>query len=368
MGKGTACESSHNGDRSLRCLDGGGADNRRSVKRVARGNGPAAALDTVGIAFAIEPDFDRIGCTHTVVNEGTPEEQHRFNRKLEGGGFIGTGIGGMCWAEASLPKRVDGSNWQAVELDQAVEVLRELYGEACRYVSPEPARDGHRFEASKVVRLDLVRDFDQVRSMGFVLDGLAGVPQRGGWKVARHADPERGRAETLAVGPKSWRCTLYDKHAEQEAAPEGRLRFEARLHAEQLRSVGAREHGGTVRVVGDLAEEKLSALRRWKFDQVGFGREVVAVGRVQEVVFQPVEAGSKRDRNGLSKAEQRALWAYLTAGARGVDIGMSHATESKYRRIAADLGITLAAPELLDEGRITLSLDYDRGCEVLRAA
>lgn len=278
------------------------------------------------------------------------------------------GVGGMCWAEASLPKRVDGENWQAVDLRQAQELILELYREACEYVIPDRARDGHRLERSKVVRLDLVRDFQGVRSMGFLLDGLAGVPQRGGWKVARHADPERARAETLAVGPKSWRCTLYDKHAETEQAPPGQLRFEARLHAEQLRSAGARANGGNVRVLADLEDEKLERLRRWKFEQVGFDREVVAVGRVQEVVFQPLVPGSKTDANGLTKAQQRALWAYLTAGARGVDIGMSKNTLSKYRRLAADLGITLASEELLDEGRITLSLDYDRGTEVLRAA
>lgn len=348
--------------------ESGSAHNARYGKGRSRGFDPPAQLDTVGIAFAIQEEFDCVGVTHTIVNSGTAEEQHRFNRKLPGGGFIGMGVGGMCWAEASLPKRVDGQNWQAVGLGQALELVAELHREACEFVEPDRVRDGHRVEASKVVRLDLVRDFEGVRSLGFVLDGLAGSQQRGGWKVARHADPERARAETLAVGPKSWRCTLYDKHAESPEAPPGQLRFESRLHAEQLRSAGARDHGGHVRVLADLGEDKLQSLRRWKFEQVGFDREVVAVGRVQELVFSPLLPGSKRDQHGLTKAEQRALWAYLTAGARGVDIGMSHNTAGKYRGIARRLGITMAAGELLDEGRITLRLDYDRGQEVLTAA
>lgn len=153
-------------------------------------------------------------------------------------------------------------------------------------------------------------------------------------------------------------------------APEGQLRYEARLRAKQLRSAGALAHGGHVRIVADVQEEKCRELRRWMFDRVQFGREVVAVGRVQEMVFQDVDPVTKRDPNGMTKAQQRALWAYLTAGARGVDIGMSRNTQARYKRLASQVGVTLAATaaEFLDETRMTLHLDYEQGTEVLVAA
>jgi hypothetical protein len=312
-----------------------------------------------------------MGGTHQIINEGTPEESHRWRRQLPSGGFIGMGVGGMCWAEASLPKFVSESseNIEALDLEAAIAAVTKLHSEAIEFVTPDTSRGGHDVGAAKIVRLDLVRDFDDVHSMTQLLDGLAGVQQPARCKVKRHADPERARAQTLTVGPLAWHCTLYDKAAETKGrAPDGRLRFEARLHQEQLRSEGAKRHGGHVNVVEDLDETKLRSLRKWMFNRVGFDREVVAVGRVQQLVFADVDPVTKVDRNGMTKAQQRTLWAYLTAGQRGVDIGMSRHTKLKYRRLSEQLGITMSPEQLIDESRFTVALDFDRGTEILRAA
>ena len=169
-----------------------------------------ARYDTVGIAFPITEDFDTEGTSVSISRFGTADESYKYNRKLEGGGFLGTGVGGMAWAEASLPKRASESNVDGVTTPELHELLVELHREACAFVEPDRSRDGHRVDMAKVVRLDLVRDFHGVRSAPYLLDGLSMVPQGGRAKVSRHPDPDYRRAETLSVGCGGWRATLYD--------------------------------------------------------------------------------------------------------------------------------------------------------------
>lgn len=324
--------------------------------------GPPAGLDTVGISVPVK-DWDDTGCTVSIANHGTPEECRTFRRKLDGGGFAAWGIGDVAWLEASLPKRKGEGNVEAVGTTEAIELIAHMHEEASGFLGFDKVRDGHRFEMSKVVRLDLVRDFDGVQSPSFILDGLAQVPVIGRSKRRRFADAERNRAQTLTVGPlKAWAATLYDKHEEtlgkSYEAPEGRVRFETRLRSDVLTSVFAREHGGHVVQVMDLEEEKLQGLRRGMFERVGFDREVQAMGRLAEVVLAA---------EGLTDAERRGLWAYLTLAPYGGDLGYSRNTERKYRRMAADLGVVMMDPRT--EGpNVTVQLDYDRGREVTRVA
>lgn len=320
---------------------------------------PPAQLDTVGISVPIR-DADTLGATHTVVHEGTPEEMHTYRRKLDGGGFMAWGKGDVAWLEASLPKRLDPdgrSNVEAVNLDQAREALTDLHREAGNVVEFDQERDGHRVELARVVRLDTVRDFDDVMSTPYLLDGLSNVQVKGRAKSRRFADGDRNRAQTLTVGPmKAWAATLYDKHEETMGkAPPGRLRFEARLRKDVLGSQWAKAHGGNVVQLVDVTEEKMQTLRRGMFERVGFDREVTAMGRLVEVV----------NRAELSPEERRNLWAFLTLGPAGGDLGFSRPTERKYRRMAEDLGVVLADWKAPD---VTIALDYDRGREVTRVA
>jgi hypothetical protein len=318
-------------------------------------------LDTVGISVPVA-DYDPTGCTVSIRNAGTPEETRTFRRKLDGGGFAAWGIGDVVWLEASLPKRAGEDNIEAVNTSDAVELIAAMHEEAGSFIEYDQARDGHRFEFSKVVRLDLVRDFDGVQSPGFILDGLAQVPVTGRSKRRRFADGERNRAQTLTVGPmKAWAATLYDKHEETlgkaHVAPEGRVRFETRMRSDVLTSVWAKQHGGHVRQVMDLEEVKLERLRRGMFERVGFDREVQAMGRLVEMV----------NDADLTARQRRELWAYLTGGPFGLDLGFARDAERRYRRLAADLGVVMVDP--LTEGpNVTVQLDYDQGREVTRVA
>jgi hypothetical protein len=319
-------------------------------------------LDTVGISVPVA-DYDPTGCTVSIRKAGTAEETRTFRRKLDRGGFAAWGIGDVVWLEASLPKRKGDDNIEAVSTSEAWELLADMHEEASSFIEYDQARDGQRFETSKVVRLDLVRDFDGVQSPGFILDGLAQVPVTGRSKRRRFADGERNRAQTLTVGPmKAWAATLYDKHEETlgkaHVAPEGRVRFETRLRSDVLTSVWARDNGGQVRQVMDLEDVKLEQLRRGMFERVGFDREVQAMGRLAEVVLAAED---------LTAAERRGLWAYLTLAPYGGDLGYSRMTERKYRRLAEDLGVVMIDPRT--EGpNVTVQLDYDQGREVTRVA
>jgi hypothetical protein len=316
-----------------------------------------ATVDTVGIAFPVE-DFDTVGCTVNVSGYMTEAETFKYSRKLAGGGFLATGVGHMGWVEASLPKRIDGENWQAVDIGTGLELLADMYDE-CRQWCDIPT--GHSFDESRVVRLDLVRDFHGLDNPTAILDGLAVIDQPGRNKVRRFADPSSNRSETLRVGPRAWGCTLYDKHVETGgAAPTGQLRFEARLHRPQLSSVFARKTSGHVRQVADLVRADhdrdsdggaslLRATRAW-FERVGFDRECTT----SDVLSARIAALD------LRAAVKAGLWTYLTAPS--IVSSWTRPTVYKYRHLADDLNL---AP--VDAGRSdVIRLDFDT-CQLVAA-
>lgn len=314
---------------------------------------PAGRLDTVGLAFDVSPDVDVTGATVTVLDYGEPTQRVLSRRRLGGGGFLSVS-GGRAWVEASLPKRVGDGNVEALAVGAAKDAAFELYCEALGFVVP--VGEGKEFDRCKVVRLDPVRDFDDVSHVGELLDGLAAVPRDLRYKSRRFADPERNRAESLRVGPKSWGAQLYDKCVETGGvAAEGRLRFETRLHSEQLRSDWAARRGCVVREIGDLSEGKVRAMTHASFERVGFDREVV--GRAS--VWQKVGA------SGLSRRQQAELWTFLTAP--GAAESMHRSARYRYRDLAASLGVTMAAAS--DEAKdVLVRLDFESGREVCRVA
>lgn len=310
------------------------------------------SFDTVGIAFRIS-DFEREGCDVQVKNYGKATESYRYSRRLDGGGFLATGAGNSAWVEASLPKRISEDNVTPVGLDQALDVLEALHMQALEYVEVDAAAS---FLDAKIVRLDMVRDFHEVKDVTGILDGLAAVEQPGRVKVRRFADPARGAAETLRVGPKAWGATLYDKYRETVGrAPIGSLRFETRLHQEQLTSTFGRNSGGHLRVVEDMighdgqGEQRMAGLSRAWFGRAGFDRAVLAGTRLQNAVLEAED---------LTAAARGGLWAYLTLP--GYAQTLSAPTRRKWRRIAEGCGLTPASFDAGDRPRV-LYLDYEAG-------
>lgn len=339
-----------------------------------------AGVDTVGVSFPIR-DADLVGATVSTVGFGTPEESQTYRRQLPGGGFIAWGIGDHAWVEASLPKRVGDHNVESLPADQAVEAIRDLYGEALNYVEAyngdhvysragddRPRLLPRSWQTANVKRLDLVRDFDGVTAIDSLLNGLATVKQNGRSKVRRFADADRGLAETLRVGPKSWAATLYDKYAESSnyvdspyCAP-GRLRFEARLRSPQLRSKDAQNIHATIAHVSDITDERVQTMTARTFQRVGFDREVA--GSAQLAVA--INTATDVDGDPLSSREKRELVGYLAARAMGIELDFSSNTERKYRRLAQRLGLVLTDDTLSES--FTARLDFQSGTQVLTAA
>lgn len=318
-------------------------------------------VDTVGLSFPVA-DVDLVGTTATVSRYGTGEESLTFRRQLEGGGFLATGVGGTCWVEASLPKRV--GLWQALEPSAVPEVLDGLFSEACQFVTPRRADvDGIRIERSwrnsKVVRLDVVRDFSGVTGFSQLLDGLAAIRQPGRAKVRRYRDSDKNQAETLRVGPKgTWAATLYDKASETDGlAPPGSVRFEARLRSAFLRSKAAEPVVGRWRVTGSRIDDRLvEGLCRERWRHVGFGRTVSGTGSFVERI----------NASDLSPREKRDLTAYICARALGIDLQFSRNTEGKYRRLAASLGVTVSLEDL--DHVVSARLDLESGTQAVEGS
>jgi hypothetical protein len=264
-----------------------------------------------------------------------------------------------AWAEASLPKRVGGENVTALDVAPALEVLHGLYVEAQEFCTVDRTRNGHHFELARIVRMDPVRDFDNVSQIGPLLDGLAGVPGRDKrHKVRRFQDSERNAAESLRVGPKAWGNQLYDKWAETLGkAPKGQLRMEGRLHREQLTSEWAKGLRAIMRQVGDVTAEKVERTSRALFERSGFDREVAGVAAAAERVF------SLED---VRPIEQAMLWAFLTAP--GFAASMGKDSRRKYRLLSEHVGLVVGQVLDAEAPPLMVRLDYDEGTEVLRVA
>lgn len=283
--------------------------------------------------------------------------------RLPGGGFVATGIGGLAWVEASLPKRSQGQNVEAIPVARVRDEVEALVEEARAFVECEPFvvkevdREGvvRTFSAAnpKVVRLDLVRDFQLVEPslLATLLDGLASVPQGRRAKVQRFADGKSGRAETLRVGPGAWAATLYDKHSESGGlAAKGHLRAEFRLRARQLRSSRVTAAGGEIYSLDDLNHERGEVVRKMWWDLVGFGSWVGARNDIWGALA----------TTGLSDRGKLFFVGWYTARRDGQDLQVSDKTERRFRQILKQLQLGSG------EGR-RVRLNYETGCEEVAA-
>lgn len=309
----------------------------------------------MSISFPVT-DFEVAGAQVIgVVDDAGQCQQARYSRKILGGkASLLYGAGATAKVEASLPKVLGGDNVQPLRTDDATDVLRAMFGGAQRHVDVTP---GHRFEASKVTRLDAVRDFEGVRLLSHLMDGLAMNRPPAKSKTKRYRDQRNGGAETLTVGTATtWLTRLYDKHRESAGvAPVGQVRTEAQLRDRALTSRWAGELGASVRAVDDLDDRKLWTLAQASFQRVGWDRRVEAMAEVVNLVM-GVE--------GLTPRERRDLWAWLTMRPLGGDPAFSRNIERKYARLAGALGVTVGA-SVSELPRATVRLDFESGREVV---
>lgn len=253
---------------------------------------------------------------------------------------------GNAYVEASLPKVMVGDNLNPLPVSDMEAAVESVVASLDDYV----VTGAHRGLVDlRVLRLDIARDFHGVAHAGVLLRGLDRVarPRTIHSRLHGHGD----RPETLTVGTKSWSLTAYDKNVETGGAAEpGHLRCEVRLRAKRLVQRWAAAHGGLVKVLADVTEEKMASLSKATFDAMGFGLAVTspyaALDLVQAAALRPQERGS--------------LLLQMMSDAKGVPSKMDAKTERKYRKIARDLGVHLSAGALSTSVR----LDWETGTEV----
>jgi hypothetical protein len=318
--------------------------------------GPPEGIDHLAVTWKAD-EVDTRGWKATVPNWGESvfDQDVTYSRELEGGGHVFAGIGGVVRWEGSLPKRAGGENVDALRLVPALTVARGVYDELA-----EVAELSVPFEEGTVTRIDLVRDFDDVDQFELWSAGVQAVRHDRRVRTFRHASHEFKKALTVGASARtSWSGYCYDKHAESEGrAPEGRVRFEARLRKGSLRSEWAVKNGGKVVEVRDLTVEKLEGLRRATFRRVGFDREVLSMRGVAERVLQ-VE--------GLSDRQRMGFLGYVWGQAAGVEL-CSRTTAWRYEKLASELGVAVPRELLTEDAAVAVSLDYDSGRQVVRAA
>lgn len=300
-------------------------------------------IDTLRLVFPI------VKCLRepTVENLDRGRGQHWSKWHLDRGGSLGV-ANGCAWVEASLPHRVHGDNNSALPFPDVAAALADLLGEAGEYVVFNPAAVSPRL--LRVPRVHIVRDFDHIGNPSLLLAGLGRGRQPGRTTVLRTSFA--GVTESVTVGTKtSWSAEMYDKLRESGGfAPAGRVRFEARLKTRRLQGGWADAHGGCVRVVADLTEEKMTMLAKGTFDLVGFGEAAAT----RDEVVRRVEA------SGLKSQEKTNLLGHLLYQSVGMSSPLSEVTATKYERLARELGVRLHPDALLSSTR----LDWDTGREV----
>lgn len=252
-----------------------------------------------------------------------------------------TGVG-LAYVEASLPKVLLGSNVDPLPYERMREAIETILRDLGRHLVVDDAREA----ALRVLRVDLVRDFEGVIDHGLLLRGLETTPRNRCYHGQLHS--HGGEPETLTFGVHSWSITLYDKHAESKGvAPKGRLRCEVRLRERRLGQKWTQERGGAIRVVSDISEDRMEQLARASFDLAGLGSRVVS----------KPEALRRASELPLKPQERAALMLVLECDGGGLRSGFDAKTVRKYRKLARDNGLQIRP----DESRTEVWLDWDAG-------
>ena len=265
-------------------------------------------IDTVRIGYRThaQPARDSLpeGTQAHVDDVGTPGEGWRYHVKLSSGAVLQWGGGGRAVMEWSVPKMLHGHNVEAVGLLDALGCAREVYREAAGVLAPTEA-----FEACRVYRVDVVRDFSDVPAPLPLLRALQHFPSKGRCVARLYADPARNGAATLTKGNGARGGTLYDKWAEVArtelpknvlSLAEGRLRYEARIRKRPLEKA----HAGTV---ADLSRDRLETVRREVWEWCGYGTAVAMMDDVEAKIWAaPVSKSARKDL--------LAFWRAVTTG------------------------------------------------------
>jgi hypothetical protein len=90
--------------------------------------------------------------------------------------------------------------------------------------------------------------------------------------VRVRTNQSRARLQSVWVGNSRHHAQMYDKGVECNAAPAGRVRFEASMRPSRMTSVWAKDHGGQIKTAADLQPPILEQLLLASFTTLASGR------------------------------------------------------------------------------------------------
>lgn len=261
--------------------------------------------------------------------------------------------GAQMRMETSAPRMMRGSNWVGLPVAELTDTVDYLLRAVAEKVPSVP-----KLREARFTRLDLTRDFDNVRDVPATLSAIAGhVPSRLTVDV-RHHRPD-GRLQTLTRGNAHyWRARGYDKTYEtghgssspnvsSAGAGPARLRFEVELKGRELQRKG-------LLTPDCIVNADLTRLVRYYFERCRFNVNTAqhgAAGMLEQLAA-----------DGMSPAELRNLVVYLWAEEKRVSPLLTRHALERSRALARRYDI---APGSVGTSSFTRRLDFDLGRETV---
>jgi hypothetical protein len=286
----------------------------------------------VGTDEILVPGFDTVAMAHKTNVGPLPSPMC-----LPCGATLSSRFAHWVYVGASVPNVLLGHNIILASWQQVVAVMQQAHKEAeavLGELSP--------FEAGRLKRVDVRRNFVEVRNWGAHAYGLARVVHAPRMTRRLFMDPKHGDGVTLILGNGARELYVYGKEAESGLAEaQGVVTAEFRIRDYWLRKAQA-----SVRDPGAIS----SMAAAW-FEEWGFGRRVTNMKAELRETF---------DAARLAPGAERRLALYLLEEY----LGRAHRGDPKTiraaRRDAVRLGVALH-----DVGaEMWFALDYETGSQL----
>jgi GH24 family phage-related lysozyme (muramidase) len=254
--------------------------------------------------------------------------------------------------QASVPHMLRGHNWDGAGPGELPRAVDRLLGSVARELPGVPAPDEVR-----VTRVDLTRDFQDVRSPNATLSAIARHPMPRATVNHQYLRPD-GKIQTLMRGNKNhWVARGYDKFYEalqstglqRELAKvrSQQLRFEVELRSKELRHRG-------ITSVDDLLTADLTGIAHDYFKRCRFD-----VNSAQNGLADLLE---RLTADKVTCARQRNLLVYLMCVEYDGSAPLSRGPFEEARALANRYNL---GPGSLGTSTFTRRLDFIEGREVV---
>jgi hypothetical protein len=349
------------------------------------GRRPGFGVDRLSLSFPLthapRPDrFDTVTSRQVTDDDKltlgvnvplTWDVDSRVGRQVTSSVFVGAAeVGGKWWGKVeSNPARfADPDGCSLLPLDDLYGAAEQMWDVATDYL-PMAACE---LEETRCKRLDIARDFRDVRNPSGFVWGLLNVKRPHARRQYVYSDPSRRNAQTLWAGSGQGGVRLYDQHEAyaDKGAPEGSLRWEVEARenwlAKALRSESV--------TLGRMSTGRLVELAEQRWEWSGMGMTVTSTSDVVTRVEGLVSAGGYPDPDTgewrtFSAAKADRYLGMLLRESRGVNRRSCKDTAAEYTRIKRTLGLVITPQLFAEQDDVPVGrLDWQTGTEVATAA